>query len=174
VRLLADPADPVHDRPSPRARQPGLPTQSPGHSCDETSGKQPSGAVGDDAAAATRWLRSPSCARLPRSEIRGWRGEQPLWKVFWCYGVLAGGSFYVLYALALHDGHIGLQQALLPCIAGYSFWMLVSLWRSSESMTGTLWGALARQAAVAWAGNTILFLIFLQLALIGRYAAWIG
>ena len=119
-----------------------------------------------------------SAVRLVRAfldpEIRGWRGEQPLWKVFWCYGVLAGGSFYVLYALALHGGHIGLQQALLPCIAGYSFWMLVSLWRSSETMTDTLWGALARQAAVAWAGNTILFLIFLQLALIGRYAAWIG
>jgi hypothetical protein len=102
-------------------------------------------------------------------EIRGWRGEQPLWKVFWGYGVLGGGSFYVLYAFALHGGRIGLQQALLACIAGYSFWMLMSLWRCSETMTGTLCGALARQAAVAWAGNTILFLIFLQLALIGKY-----
>ncbi len=82
-------------------------------------------------------------------EIRAWRGEQPLWIVFWGYGVFAGVGLAMLYALSFYLGRIGLQEALLLCMAGYTFWTLVALWRSSGPALNTLWGVLASQIAVA-------------------------
>lgn len=102
-------------------------------------------------------------------EIKSWRGEQPLGTVFWGYGVLAGICIGLLYAFSIFGGHLGLQQALLPCIAAYTFWLLVCIWRSSKATKNPLWGILARQLAVAWAGNTIMILTFLQIDLIIRY-----
>lgn len=102
-------------------------------------------------------------------EVRTWRGEQPLWIVFWGYGVLANVGFAMLYALCLYLDRIGLQQALLLCVAGHTSWTLVALWRSSTGKLNTLWGALTRQLTVAWAVNAILVLGFLQLGLVERY-----
>jgi hypothetical protein len=102
-------------------------------------------------------------------EIKSWRGELPLGTIFWGYGVLAGISIGLLYAFSIFGGHVGLQQTLLPCIAGYTCWLLVCIWRSSKATENPLWGILARQLAVAWAGNTILILMFLQIDLIVRY-----
>jgi hypothetical protein len=102
-------------------------------------------------------------------EIRSWRGEQPLKKVFWGYGVLASTGLGALYALSIYGDQIALQQALLPCMAGYAFWLVVSLWRSSKPVMNTFWGALARQLAVVWALNAFMILAFLQLELIGTY-----
>lgn len=102
-------------------------------------------------------------------EVRAWRGEQPLGIAFWGYGVLASVGLAMLWALSLYLGRIGLQEALLLCIAGYTFWALVALWRSSKPVLDTLWGALARQLTVAWAVNAILVLGFLQLDLVDRY-----
>lgn len=102
-------------------------------------------------------------------EVRSWRGEQPLWMVFWGYGVLASVSLTMLYAFSLYLGRIGLQQALLFCIGGYTFWLLVSLWRCSKPAMNSIWGVLARRLVVAWAINTILILTFLQIDLVGKY-----
>lgn len=102
-------------------------------------------------------------------EIRSWHGEQPLRTVFWSYGVLTSSALSVLYALSIYGGQTGLQQALLPFLAGYTFWMLVSLWRSSKPVMNTLWGALARQLAVVWALNVIMILTFLQFELVEEY-----
>ena len=116
--------------------------------------------------------RSALCALVLaffEPEIKSWRGEQPLGKIFWGYGVLASTGFGVLYALSVYGDDISLQQTLLPCIGGYTFWVLVSLWRSSEPVMSTLWGALARQLTVVWAVNTVLILTFLQLGLMERY-----
>ncbi len=103
------------------------------------------------------------------SEVRSWRGEQPLGMVFWGYGVFPSSVSIVLYAFSLYLGHIGLQQALLICIGGYTFWLLVSLWRCSKSAVNSIWGILARQLIVAWAINVILILAFLQIDLVGKY-----
>jgi len=102
-------------------------------------------------------------------EVRLWRGEQPLCTVFWIYGVLATMGLGALYAFSLYHGRIGLQQLLLFCIAGYVFWVLVSLWRSSQSAIVPLWGVLARQLTVVWAVGAVLVLIFLQLDLVEKY-----
>lgn len=102
-------------------------------------------------------------------EIRAWHGEQSLGLVFWGYGAAMSFGFGLLYVRSLYGQHILLQQALLPCFAGYTFWVVVCLWRSGSRIQNTLWGALSRQLAVVWALNAILVVSFLQVELIETY-----
>lgn len=102
-------------------------------------------------------------------ELRCWRGEQQLGKVFWRYGILPSVGLTVLYALSLSLGRIGLQQTLLLCFGGHTFWLLVSLWRCSKAVMNSIGGVIARQLVVAWAINAILVLAFLQIDLVGKY-----
>ena len=53
------------------------------------------------------------------TEIRAWRGEEPLYKVFWGYGVVVSGIMATFYGAALYAKRAGLQQALLVCFAAY-------------------------------------------------------
>jgi hypothetical protein len=103
------------------------------------------------------------------AEIRAWHGEEPLWKVFWVYGVATSVTVVVLYVVAFYDGRMTLRQVFLPCFAAYTAWILVSVWRCASNTNEKLWGTLARFLTVAWAGNTILVLIFLQLNLLRIY-----
>ena len=102
-------------------------------------------------------------------EIRAWRGEEPLWKVFWGYGVVVSGIIAALYALAIYAGQVALEQGLLLCAAAYSAWILVSVWRCAKNTREKFWGLLARLLTVAWAGNVIMVLTFLQLDLVAEY-----
>jgi hypothetical protein len=103
------------------------------------------------------------------TEVRAWRGEEPLWKVFWVYGVATSVTIVVLYVVAFYDGHMALRQILLPCFATYTAWILVSVWRCADNTEEKLWSTLARFLTLAWAGNTILVLTFLQLNLLRIY-----
>jgi hypothetical protein len=103
------------------------------------------------------------------AEIRAWHGEEPLWKVFWVYGVATSVTVVAFYVFAFYDGRMALRQVLLPCFAAYTTWILVSVWRCASNTNEKLWGTLARFLTVAWAGNTILVLIFLQLNLLRIY-----
>ena len=103
------------------------------------------------------------------AEIRAWHGEQPLWKVFWIYGVATSASNVVLYVAAFYNGRLALQQVILPFFAAYTAWLLVSVWRCADNTEETIWSTLARFLTVAWAANTILILIFLQLNLLIKY-----
>ena len=103
------------------------------------------------------------------AEIRAWHGEEPLWKVFWVYGVATSSTIVAVYIVAFYDGRMALRQVLLPCFAAYTAWILVSVWRCASNTSEKLWGTLARFLTVAWAANTILVLIFLQLNLLIRY-----
>jgi hypothetical protein len=103
------------------------------------------------------------------AEVRAWRGEEPLWKVFWIYGVATSVMIVALYVVAFYDGRIALRQVLLPCFAAYTAWILVSVWRCASNTEEKLWSTLARFLTVAWAGNTILVLTFLQLNLLIKY-----
>jgi hypothetical protein len=47
------------------------------------------------------------------AELDAWHGRQPLWMVFWGYGVLASCVLALLYALAMQQERIVMQQALL-------------------------------------------------------------
>ena len=102
-------------------------------------------------------------------EIRAWYGGAPLWKVFWGYGVLASSVLAIFYVSALYENRLVTQQALLLAFACYTVWILVSVWRCAGNCRNPSWGFLARLATVAWAGNAIMFLTFLQLGLVKKY-----
>ncbi|WEX08589.1 hypothetical protein [Chelativorans sp. AA-79] len=101
-------------------------------------------------------------------ELRAWHGAEPLGKVFWGYGVSASAIFVFLHVLAIHEGRLVAQQLLLFGFAGYTIWILVSVWRCATN-AHPFWGLLARWLTVAWAGNTALLIFFLQLDLVTRY-----
>ena len=103
------------------------------------------------------------------AEIRAWRGEQPLWKVFWGYGVATSVMITALYAVAVYIDRIAMRQALLLCFAAYTAWILVSVWRCANNTKERIWGLFARLLTVAWAGNTIMVLAFLQFDLLMKY-----
>ncbi len=117
----------------------------------------------------SRFNISTFAADFFAAELRAWRGEQPLWKVFWIYGVATSSALIVLYVTAFYADRIALRQALLPCFALYTVWILVSIWRCANNTQEKIWGLLARLLTVAWACNTIMILVFLQLNLITRY-----
>ncbi|KAB2937159.1 hypothetical protein [Hyphomicrobium sp.] len=102
------------------------------------------------------------------TELRAWHGEEPLWKVFWGYGVLASAVLAFLYLIAMDEKRVAMQQMLLIVLAAYTVWILVAIWRCAANSP---WGALARGLTIAWAANTILILAFLQVDL---FAAYIG
>lgn len=103
------------------------------------------------------------------AEIRAWRGEQPLWKVFWGYGVAISVVIAALFADAVYVDRIAMRQVLLLFFAAYTAWILVSVWRCANNTQEQFWGLLARFLTVAWVGNTILVLTFLQLDLLMKY-----
>lgn len=103
------------------------------------------------------------------TEIRAWRGEERLWKVFWIYGVVVSSGVVGVYIAAFDDAHVLLRQILLPCFAAYTAWILVSVWRCADKTEEKLWGTLARFLTVAWACNAILIITFLQINLIIIY-----
>ena len=104
------------------------------------------------------------------TELRAWHGREPLWRVFWGYGVLASAILALLYVLAVRQERVIVQQILLVLFAGYTAWILVAVWRCAEN-SDALWRALARSLTVAWAANTVLVLAFLQLDLPAAYMA---
>jgi hypothetical protein len=102
-------------------------------------------------------------------EIRAWRGEQPLWKVFWLYGVATSLALITVYVVAFFIDRVTLRQVLLVLFAPYTAWILVSVWRCANNTREYIWTLLARLLTVAWACNTILVLVFLEMNLIARY-----
>jgi len=108
-------------------------------------------------------------AKFFAMEIRSWSGQEPLWKVFWGYGVVTSAIIATFYAAASYIEQIALQQILLLCFAGYTVWILISAWRCAKNTKEDFWGLLARLLIVAWAANTIMILIFLQLDLVIKY-----
>lgn len=103
------------------------------------------------------------------AELRAWRGEQPLWKVFWLYGVATGSALVAIYVIAFLVDRVALRQILLLCFAPYTAWVLVSVWRCANNTHEHLWGLLARFLTVAWACNAILIIVSLQINLITHY-----
>ena len=117
---------------------------------------------------ACRWM-SAVLLRVFEPEVRAWYGLQPLWKVFWSYGVMASAIIAALYVVAMIEGRSGVQQLLLIFFAGYTVWVLVSVWRCSAT-SAPIWQTLARRLTVAWAANAALVTLFLELQLI---AGWL-
>lgn len=102
-------------------------------------------------------------------ELRAWRGEQPLWKVFWVYGVATSCVLIAVYVLGFYLDRVALRQALLLCFAPYTAWILVSVWRCASNTQEKFWSTIARLLTVAWACNTIMVVVFIQINLIVKY-----
>lgn len=93
----------------------------------------------------------------------------PLAFAFWGYGVFASCLLVALHAAAIALGQLAFQQLLVVLSGLYTWWTLVAIWRCAANASA-LWGTAARWLTVAWAMNTSLVLVFLQLDLLVRYA----
>ena len=99
---------------------------------------------------------------------RYWRGEGPLWRAYWLYGV--AGSLALVAALGapmLHDLKISVPYYLGAAIvtAAYTIWILVAVWRCAFNVKDSLWGYLARALTVFWSLNMLFVAVFLGLDL---------
>lgn len=106
-------------------------------------------------------------SRLFEPERTAWRGGARLATVFWGYGVLASSVLIVLHTTALMLRQVALQEVLIVTSALYTVWVLIAIWRCS-SHAHPYWGTLARSLTVAWALNSGLVLVFLQIELLVR------
>lgn len=88
---------------------------------------------------------------------QSWRGEKPLWRVFWVYGVYAQLIMFSLYIvglrahlpLFLHEVLVATIPFLLVYYPFYLVWFFVSLWRCAfNSMLPQWWGHVIRTAIV--------------------------
>lgn len=106
-------------------------------------------------------------AALFEPELDAWRGRAPLWRVFWLHG--AGVSVCLLAWLlpGLEHRHVLPLQAGLAAYMGYTAWVLVAVWRCTAN-AAPFWGDLARIVTVAWAANTLMLGVFLEIELLGR------
>lgn len=103
--------------------------------------------------------------RMFASELRAWRGQARLARVFWQHGVLASAVLILLYGTAIQQHQPVFEQVLLIASGLYTLYILVSIWRCSEGNTGS-WAVLARILIIPWAANVALVLSFRQLELL--------
>lgn len=98
-----------------------------------------------------------------------WRGDGPLWKVYWLYGVLGSNVLALILLLLMQEGAIasGWFQLVLLLLAVYTVWIVVSVWRCAFNVENPMYGHMARALTVAWAINALLVLGFLELRVLG-------
>jgi hypothetical protein len=84
-------------------------------------------------------------------------------------GKCSSGVLITFHVIAFYVDRVALRQVLLLCFAFYTAWILVSVWRCANNTQERIWGLFARLLTVAWACNTILIVVFLQLNLITKY-----
>jgi hypothetical protein len=88
--------------------------------------------------------------------LRSWRGREPLWKVFWIYGLLVYCGFALVFNLLLA---VGLPRFfVLAVVAPYQVWQAVSIWRCAPNAAWSGWGYVARALTVVVVAVTILAL----------------
>ena len=94
-----------------------------------------------------------------------WRGEGPLWKIYWLYGVLGSNVLVLILLLLMQRGAMdsGWFQLVLLVLAAHTVWIVVSVWRCAFNVENPMYGHMARALTVAWAINAFLVLGFLEL-----------
>ena len=108
--------------------------------------------------------------RLVAPEVRAFRGEAPLARVFWLHGVAASLWLIALSVAVMTRGSWQLRQAVVLLDLGYTLWILIAIWRCSANARPP-WGALARWLTIAWGLNTLLVLFFVEIELVLTRAA---
>ena len=94
-------------------------------------------------------------------------GDQPLWIVYWIYGVLVSQVFFgaiLYYYNVLETPLLGL---LLAGFVIYTAWIMRSVWVNAGNVGTEIYGQLARYLTVAWALNAVLVSAFLFLGHLG-------
>ncbi len=95
---------------------------------------------------------------------RYWRGEGPLWVVYWVYGVLGSLLLTAAIALPMSQRWIGQDVAIVALLGGviYTVWILVCVWRCALNVKGEPfglsregWALMARMLTFAWAINVL-------------------
>lgn len=111
---------------------------------------------------------------------RYWRGDGPLWRVFWIYGVLFSWAAGVPVAALSGYGLISplVTAACIAFGAIYTVWIVISVWRCAYNVdgapfgqSGEFWGSLARAMTIAWGINFIGLAWILMEASLEFYAA---
>lgn len=116
-----------------------------------------------------------------------WKGEMPLWKAFWVYGVIMSVLLYLATVLAANgilvlvfffifsqsvpfNGTLLFAAILLPG-AAYQVLSSVGIWRSADNYSGRRVNSImARAAVMAYLALAVLAIyIFLQFASDAHY-----
>jgi hypothetical protein len=103
---------------------------------------------------------------MPRtfSPGRYWRGDGPLWRVYWLYGVAASGAVIglIVVSVAMNWLSLGMLAVAVLATAVYAQWLIVSIWRCASNVRSDalglprqVWGLLARCLTLAWAAGVI-------------------
>jgi len=94
-----------------------------------------------------------------------WRGEGPLWKVYWLYGVLGSNVLALILLLLVRVDAVATLwfQIVWLLLAAYTVWIVVSVWRCAFNVENPMYGHMARALTVAWAINALMVLGFLEL-----------
>lgn len=83
------------------------------------------------------------------------KGEGPLWKLFWLWGVLGSWILFGIFILAVQNFGITWPLVIVSGIVmlPYSVWVLASVWQCALNVRTYFWGNLARFLTVIWALN---------------------
>jgi len=94
-----------------------------------------------------------------------WRGQGPLWKVYWLYGVLGSFVLALILLFLMQRGAMDSVwfQLVLLLLAAYTVWIVVSVWRCAFNVENPMYGHMARALTVAWAINALMLLVFLEI-----------
>jgi hypothetical protein len=96
--------------------------------------------------------------------LQTWRGEVPLWRVYWLYGVLGSAILTALIVVPALLGWYTMPILVLALGIGlaYTAWILVSIWRCAFNIKDEPLGIprdilamVARWLTVAWAINAM-------------------
>lgn len=91
---------------------------------------------------------------------RYWRGHGPLWEVFWLFGVATSIVLIAIFAIALAQGIMWLQLAMMGVFVVYTAWIVVSVWRCAPNVADERLMPIARALTVAWSLNTLFVVAF--------------
>jgi hypothetical protein len=98
---------------------------------------------------------------MPQAFLFGryWRGDGPLWRVYWLYGVAGSALIMTLIAVPAFLGWLtpAILAGVVLAAAIYAQWLLVSVWRCAHNIRTDAfgvrrrtWGILARLLTLAW------------------------
>lgn len=91
--------------------------------------------MNEDTESVRPWGRNPI--------TRAWRGQEPLWLVFWIYNIVVGFLLNLFLGWLWHLRLLYAAFALSILLLAYAIWLWVAIWRCAANSTA-VWCFLAR------------------------------